>query len=43
MTHGAPRKTGFEPLAMGYDSFLVKPLQPANLVRLLRSYANGAR
>ncbi|HET9653058.1 MAG TPA: response regulator, partial [Usitatibacter sp.] len=28
-------------LAVGYDSFLLKPLQPGSLVRLLRSYANG--
>ena len=30
-------------LAVGYDSFLVKPLQAGSLVRLLRSYAAGGR
>ena len=28
-------------LAAGYDSFLVKPLQPGSLARLLHSYAAG--
>ncbi|MEP7057020.1 MAG: ATP-binding protein [Caldimonas sp.] len=28
-------------LAVGYDSFLVKPLQPGSLARLLHSYANA--
>jgi PAS domain S-box-containing protein len=31
-----------EALAAGYDSFLMKPLQPESLARLLRSYAHGS-